>query len=51
MTTGARLSPQSLPMPEVVEENFSFFPFAIGWAELTKVNNVSGQVFTFANFR
>jgi hypothetical protein len=26
------------------------FPPAVGCEELTKVNNVSGQAFTFANF-
>jgi hypothetical protein len=51
MTTGVSLSPQSLSMPEVVDENFSFFPPAIGCEELTEVNNVSGQVFTIDNFR
>jgi hypothetical protein len=51
MTTGASLSPQSLSMPEVVEEKFSFFPPADVGEELTEVNNDSGQVFTFDSFR
>jgi hypothetical protein len=38
-------------MQEVVAEDFTFFPPAIGCEELTKVNKVSGQVFTFDNFR
>jgi hypothetical protein len=38
-------------MPEVVADDFSFSPPAIGCEELTEVNNVSAQVFTFDNFR
>jgi hypothetical protein len=38
-------------MPEVVAEDFSFFPPAVGCEELTAVNNVSGQVFTIDKLR